>query len=395
MIKRNIYTRLDKAIETRQIIAITGLRRSGKTTTLKYLLEKVHSKNKIYLDLERMEYRKIFMDDNYGNIIKALEIYGINLSEKSWVFLDEIQLVNNIGSVLKYLYDNYPIKFVVTGSSSFYMKGALSESLAGRKILFDLWPLSFDEFLRFKGEKSLALMPSFEPTPTFYIDKYKAYYEEYIEYGGFPEVALMNSHDNKIDLLKDIFDSFLKLDILFLSDFTKTEELYKLITLLSARTGSKIDYTKLSGISGINRHKVKDYLIFLEKTFFIRIIRPYVLNRDREIALQPKIYFTDNGLLKIAGQTSSGALFENSIANQLSLNGKLAYYAKRTGQEIDFILDKKTAIEVKETPSPGDLKTLTRRANSINLTSNALIGRHTPPSGFSDFVWGGAIMDKE
>jgi predicted AAA+ superfamily ATPase len=108
-----------------------------------------------------------------------------------------------------------------------------------------------------------------------------------------------------MDLLKDIFDSFLKLDILFISDFTKTEELYKLITLLSARTGSKLDYTKLSGISGINRHKVKDYLLFLEKTFFIRIIRPYVLNRDREIALQPKIYFTDNGLLKVAGQLSS------------------------------------------------------------------------------------------
>jgi len=395
MIKRNIYNHLDKAINTRQIIAITGLRRSGKTTTIKYLFGNIKSNNKIYLDLERMEYRKIFQDENYGNIIKALEIYGIDLSTKSWIFLDEIQLVKNIGSVLKYLYDNYPIKFVVTGSSSFYMKGTLSESLAGRKILFDLWPLSFDEFLRFKGEKVVLLDNDFSPTPTFYIDKYKAYYEEYIEYGGFPEIALLNSHDEKIDLLKDIFDSFLKLDILFLSDFTKTEELYKLITLLSARTGSKIDYTKLSGISGINRHKVKDYLLFLEKTFFIRIIRPYVLNRDREIALQPKIYFTDNGLLKIAGQVSSGALFENAIANQLSLQGKLAYYAKRTGQEIDFILNKKTALEVKETPSSGNLKTLQRRAKSINLTSSALIGRHAPPVNFSDFVWGGAIMDNE
>ncbi|RLD66046.1 MAG: ATP-binding protein [Bacteroidetes bacterium] len=395
MIKRNIYKKLDKAINARQIIAITGLRRSGKTTALKYLIEKINSKNKIYLDLERMEYRKIFQDDNYGNIIKALEIYGINLSEKSWIFLDEIQLVKNIGSVLKYLYDNYPIKFVVTGSSSFYMKGTLSESLAGRKILFDLWPLSFDEFLTFKGENAFVLTPDLEQTPSFYIDKYKAYYEEYVEYGGFPEVALSSSHDNKIDLLKDIFDSFLKLDILFLSDFTKTEELYKLIVLLSARTGSKIDYTKLSGISGINRHKVKDYLLFLEKTFFIRIIRPYVLNRDREIALQPKIYFTDNGLLKVAGQISGGALFENSIANQLSLKGELAYYAKRTGQEIDFILNKKTAIEVKETPSSGDLKTLMRRANSINLTSTALIGRHVPPGSFTEYVWGGAIMDEE
>jgi predicted AAA+ superfamily ATPase len=77
------------------------------------------------------------------------------------------------------------------------------------------------------------------------------------------------------------------------------------------------------------------------------------------------------------------------------LKGELAYYAKRTGQEIDFILNKKTALEVKETPSSGDLKTLLRRSKSISLTSAALIGRHIPPGKFSEFVWGGSIMDEE
>ena len=392
MFKRNIFDKLDNAMSVKQIIAITGMRRSGKTTALKYLLEKIDSSNKIYFDLERMEYRRIFMDNNYGNIIKSLEISGINLVKKSWIFLDEIQLVKNIGSVLKYLYDNYPIKFVVTGSSSFYMKGTLSESLAGRKILFELWPLSFDEFLLFKGQSLPEIKFDFHPTPVFFIEKYKPYYEEFVEFGGFPEVVLTNNNNNKINLLKDIFDSFLKLDILFLSGFTKTEELYKIITLLSARVGSKIDYSKLSGISGINRHKVKDYLLFLEKTFFIKTIRPYVTNRDREIALQPKIYFTDNGLLRIAGQPSGGALFENAIANQLYLKGKLNYYAKRNGQEIDFILNEKIVIEVKETPSSGDLKVLKRRAKNINLESTALTGRHIPPSGFDEFFWGGALI---
>ena len=79
------------------------------------------------------------------------------------------------------------------------------------------------------------------------------------------------------------------------------------------------------------------------------------------------------------------------MANQLYSKGQLNYYARRTGQEIDFILNQNTAIEIKETPSQGDLKILNRRASAINISNTALIGRHSPPGDFDNFVWGGAV----
>ena len=391
MIIRKEYTDFLNALGVKQIIAITGLRRVGKTTALKYLLSKIESKNKVYFDLERIEYRNLFSGQNYGDIIKALEIEGVDFNRKAFIVLDEIQLVPNIASVLKYIYDTYDVKIIVSGSSSFYMKGAFSESLAGRKRLFELWPLDFAGFINFKGETTKLPAFSFKTTHPHFIEKYRSYYEEFVNFGGFPEVALMDKIEDKRSLLKDIFESYFNLDIRFLADFNKTDELYKLIKLLSARVGSKVDYSKISGIAGINRHKVKDYLLFLENTFFIKMIKPYVTNPDREIALQNKLYFSDSGILNMLGPVSSGALFENTLANQLSAKGELRYYAKRTGQEIDFILDGKRAIEVKETPTAFDLKVLKKRAENIGIKDFNLIGRNLPDTGFKEFLWGGAI----
>ncbi len=391
MIVRNKYHELTKALNIKQIIAITGLRRVGKTTTIKYLLDKIKNKNKIYLDLERIEYRNIFLGENYGEIIKSLEIEGIDFSQKAYIALDEIQLVPNITSVIKFIYDTYDVKFLITGSSSFYMKNTFSESLAGRKRIYELWPLSFDELLRFKNIN--VNLPEFDLSSTnpHLINKLNVYYDEYVNYGGFPEVVLAKNNDDKIALLKDIYNSYINLDIKFLADFKKANEIYKLLKLFSARVGSKIDYSKISGISGINRHKVKEYLLFLESTFFIKLVPAFVSNPDREIALQNKLYFSDSGLLNILGKINSGALFENTVANQLSEKGEIRYYAKRTGQEIDFILDGSTAFEVKETASAHDLKILKNRAENIGLKKYALIGKNAPDSGFHNFIWGGAI----
>ena len=100
-----------------------------------------------------MEHRYLFNDANYENIVRSLEIEGLDLSRKAIIAIDEIQLVPNITSVIKYLYDTYDIKFMVTGSSSFYIKNHFTESLAGRKLVFEMTTLSFIEYLRFKEVK--------------------------------------------------------------------------------------------------------------------------------------------------------------------------------------------------------------------------------------------------
>ncbi len=392
MFQRQLFPELRNALDVKQIIAITGMRRVGKTTTLRFLLSEVPDTNKLYLDLERVEHRMLFRQENYGNIVQGLGYEGLDLTRKAWIAIDEVQLVPEIASVIKFLYDTYDIKFFITGSSSYYLKNLFSESLAGRKRLYELWPLSFYEFLKFTQTRDAFLVEEPYVPYSFVISgKLQDAYKEYLLYGGFPEVVFESLRGHKQHLLKDIINSYLNLDIQILADFRKVDDIYKLIRLLSARAGSKTDYAKISGISGINRQLLKEYILFFEQTYLIRQIPAYVTNTDREIALQKKLYFTDNGILNTLANIGSGAVLENSVANQLSLRGNLRYYARRSGQEIDFILDEKIAFEVKETPSPTDLRTLQKRAEQIGISESYLVGYHLLNKEFTNFVWAGNV----
>jgi predicted AAA+ superfamily ATPase len=140
---RAIYTTLLKHLEKKQITVLTGMRRTGKTTLVKQLMNDSKIRQQYYFDLERMDNRSLFSEDNYDAIIYALTQRGADFREKVLIGIDEIQLVPNLPSVLKYLYDSYDIKFIITGSSAYYMKNMFSESLAGRKKLFEIYPLNF------------------------------------------------------------------------------------------------------------------------------------------------------------------------------------------------------------------------------------------------------------
>ncbi len=187
---RKIFKSLQAHLDTKQVTVLTGMRRTGKTTLLKELLEVSEIAQKVYFDLERIDNRILFSEENYENIIMALTQQGINFDEKVLLAIDEIQLVPNLPSVVKYLYDNYDIKFLLTGSSSYYLKNRFSESLSGRKRIFEIYPLDFGELLTFKN---IAFEPDSEFTKTKFIkseyERLKQFYEEYINFGGFPEVS--------------------------------------------------------------------------------------------------------------------------------------------------------------------------------------------------------------
>jgi predicted AAA+ superfamily ATPase len=393
MFTRKIYPVLENHLSKKQVTVITGLRRVGKSTALKYLYDKVKTSNKIYLDLERIENQNIFLQNSYKDIERSFELLGFDFSQPGIIGLDEIQMAKNSSSVIKALYDDYGVKFIVTGSSSFYLKNHFSESLAGRKRIFEMYPLDFEEFLQFKGVNTKSIQREKFKTflPTYY-DLYKPKYEEFIRFGGFPEVVLADEQDDKTAYLKDILNSHIELDVKLLGDVSSSDVLYKLILLLANRVGSKMDYSKIGNILGVNRLKVKEYILLLEYTYLIKTIKPFTKGIDKEITKQPKIFFADSGLLQICGQTSSGSIFENVIAHQLSLIGELNYYEKSSGTEIDFILDKKIAIEVKETLSGFDIKSLQKRSKPLELEENILIGRELAPSGFKNFVWGGNVF---
>lgn len=395
MITRGIYSDLLTHSKKKQVTVITGMRRVGKSTAVKYILQQIEHNNYLYLDCERIEIRVLFNGSNYEDIKNELELMGLNLSKPSIIALDEIQLVENLPSVIKYLYDTYDIKFIVTGSSSYYMKNQFSESLAGRKRIFEMYPLSFKEFLQFKNvtvaDYSKYAWKSFDKA---WYNKFKDYYQEYIRFGGFPEVVLEDNEQDKIELLKDIINSYIELDVKLLSDYSISEDLYNLVKLLASRAGNKVDYTKISRITGINRQKVASYIQLLEYTYLIYQATPFTKNIDKEISQQTKLYFADTGILNIlAGeQLSGGQIFENAIAIQLKTQGSIQYYQKKSGQEIDFIFNGDTALEVKESPIQQDKQAVEQRALAISINKHFVIGRNLSNSGFSDFIWAGNIF---
>src|SRR3990170_9103693 len=147
---RKIYPELYSHAQTNFVTVLTGMRRTGKTTLTQRLLEDLPNKNSLYLDLQRPDNRELFEQKNYDSIREALIARGLSQESQMVVALDEIQLAPDSPSAIKYLSDHHKIKFIVTGTSSYYLKNLFSESLSGRKKLFELHPLDFGEFLTFK-----------------------------------------------------------------------------------------------------------------------------------------------------------------------------------------------------------------------------------------------------
>lgn len=374
IIERDIFNRINPLISSPEAIIITGMRRVGKTTLLKYIYDKIENSNKIFIDLENPANQRIFEETDYERIVDNLKFLGLNPAHHGYVFLDEIQFVKNLPSIAKYLIDHFKIKFFMTGSASFYLKNLFSESLSGRKYIFDLYPLSFREFLRLKSTKLTPEFANKEISRSSH-EQINRFYDEYIQFGAFPGVVQKDNIEEKKLALNDIFSSYFQLEVLQLGDFKKTRILRDLIFLLMERTGSKIDYTKLSKELGISRATTMSYLDFLENTYFIKTIKPYSTRLSTEIRKMPKCYLCDSGLANQFTNISKGALFENTVFNQLHTKGKINYYQRKNGSEIDFILNKKTAYEVKINPYEQDVTKLKRLCSYLKIEDYSIISK--------------------
>jgi predicted AAA+ superfamily ATPase len=377
---RRIFNKLIEQLSFKEIIVLTGMRRTGKTTILKMLFNKVASDNKVMLDMENFINQKIFEETDFNNVWNGLKEFGVNPKNKAYLFLDEIQAMPGIVKVIKYLYDHYDVKFILTGSSSYYLKNLFPESLSGRKIVFELFPLDFEEFLVFKGKErkfpenfQLKNMTKSEVRH----EKTKNDFDEYLHFGGFPGIVLTEDESRKKALLSDIFTSYFEKDIRQMADFKNMTAFRNLMMLLMQRVGSLLDITKLASEVGISRDSVYSYLSFLEGTYFISLIKPYSKNVDREISGRRKVFLCDNGMLNLFSKVSQGSLLENSIYNNLRKFGDIRYYQRRSGVEIDFILPEHSlALEVKNTASNRDLQNLEKLAGSIGMENHFVIAQN-------------------
>ena len=376
MIKpRLIFKEIEPYFDSPEAIVITGMRRTGKTTLLNSIYQRIKSKNKVFLDLENPLNRKYFEEENYEQIRWAFEALGIDFKNKSFIFLDEIQFVKNLASVVKYFIDHYKVKFFLTGSASFYLKNIFTETLAGRKYIFELFPLSFSEFLLFK-ESPLKLPEGKTEITQSIFSAFSVLYDEFILFGGFPGVVLKGNLEEKKKALEDIFTSYFQLEVVQLGDFRRNEVIRDLMLLLMQRVGSKLDIQKLSKELKISRPALNGYISFLEGTYFIKTIKPFSRGRDTEIRKMPKVYLCDSGLANHFAKLGQGALFENSVFQSLRIKSELGYYQRKSGMEIDFIADKKKAYEVKITPQESDLKKLKEMAEGLHLSDFKVISKN-------------------
>lgn len=353
---------------------VTGFRQVGKSTLIKYIFDNLKTDNKIFLDLESPVNQKIFQKENYEAVLTELRKLGLKIGEdRSYVFLDEIQFVKNLPSVVKYLFDHYQIKFILTGSSSFYLKNLFTESLAGRKFIFELYSLDFEEFLWFKGER-LSLESNYHFLRHFY--------DEYMEFGGLPGVVLEKNKDDKNLRLDEILGSYFNIDVVNLSSFRDVKNLKSLLFLLSTRVASRLDVGKLAQSLAVSRQTIYNYLEFFEKTYLISLVPVFSSSPEVKIRKIPKLYFHDSGILNRIGKISLDQLFENTVFHQLYMKNyflkpsllepRIFYFHKKTGAEIDFIVEN-YGYEVKLTATPSDVSRFNRFGQRIGLSKVNII----------------------
>lgn len=388
MQKRLLFDQLLPLLTHKNALVITGMRQVGKSTLMRQLYDEV-SDNKLWFDLDNPLDTKTFETDDYDGLYHYLSSRTQNPTSRLYIFLDEIQNLPSITKVIKYLIDHYKVKFVVTGSSNFYLKNLFPESLSGRKFVFDLPPLSFPELLYFRGLSSrpnsqvafadlLATPNQIEHTRRLTL------YGEYLRFGGFPEVVMTQNIELKDMVLKNIFKSFFEKDLQILSDLNNTRELRDFILLLAPRVGSLLDVSKLSLELGVSRQKIYSYLEFLQGIYLIRLLPKFSRSLDRTVAGGTKLYFSDNGILHTITTLNPGQILENSVVNQLCAYGQLSFYNYRNTQEIDCILDKKYALEIKATGDSHDLERLTKLSTKLKINESFIIS--LKPSASSYFL---------
>ena len=377
--QRKIYFDLLKRVEEPEIVVLTGMRQVGKTTVLRMVYSQIKNSNKVFLDMENPLDRKIFEEEDYNNVWANLTGYGIRKDQKAYVFLDEIQAMPKIAGAMKYLYDHYQTKFFVSGSSSFYLKNLFSESLSGRKIIFELYPLDFSEFLQFKGRNIVFesnLLNKDHTKNAIVYEGLKKFYDEYVEFGGFPGVVTAPTNEYKKERLRDIFKSYFEKDVQIMADFREINVFRDLLLLLLSRVGSKLDVSKLSREVGVTRETIYSYLSFLQGTYFMDLITIFSNSIDRRVSGAKKVYCIDTGLINCFAKVSEGSLFENSVYVNLRKYGPVNYYQKGRGSEIDFIIaDLKIGIEVKSRGEKSDLKKLQNAGLDLGLSESFVVTR--------------------
>ncbi|MCC4771373.1 AAA family ATPase [Methanosarcina sp. DH2] len=327
-----------KILDIREIVCITGVRRCGKSTVMYQAIDHLIGKgvapeNILYFNLDEP-----FEDKNVGLLDRIFDEY-IELHApkgRKYLFLDEIQNIENWEQWVKKFYDLYgeELKFVLTGSNSTMLSDRLSTLLTGRMITQHVFPLSFKEFLDFAGFE-------IKDTDT-QRNEILHHFNNYIFKGGFPEVVL--EEDNGINHMRltEYFNSILLRDIIAGKKIRESAKLIELANYSLSNVSTLMSYSKISKVAGLSINSLKEYLLYLEQAYLIYQLHFFSYSVKDSISSQmpKKLYCIDNGLRNAAAFTFSadeGRLAENLVFLELKRR-KVEFFYWKGKREVDFVV---------------------------------------------------------
>lgn len=335
MINRPIY--IDKImayVNTPFVKILTGIRRCGKSTILRMLMEEIKKRGVrddqiLHYSFDSLEYEDI-------KTAKALFTHlkqHLCSEGRTYLFLDEIQEVKSWEKVVNSLMADYDVDIYVTGSNSRMMSSEISTYLTGRYIAFRIFPLSFSEYMLFRKEYTEIFDPRTELA-------------NYLRLGGFPAVHLQKYTSNEVyTIVKDIYNSTIFTDIVRRNQIRKVDQLERIVKFTFDNVGRTFSAASISKYlksenRSIDNETVYNYLSKLESAYILHRCSRFDVQGKEILKTQEKFYLADPALrYSVLGYSpdSVSAMLENVIYLELLRRGYEVYVGKLDNTEIDFI----------------------------------------------------------
>jgi predicted AAA+ superfamily ATPase len=339
LVRRDIQDKIESYLPHREIIIVTGVRRSGKSSLLRLICEdlitsqSVLENNILYLNFEDERFVPFTVEDFEPLYEAYLEIE--NPRGKQYLFLDEIQNVSGWEKWLNRLYEFENVKIFVTGSNATLLSSEIATALTGRNRQIVTWPFSMREFLTMRGisidAKSLYLRRKKM--------EIKRLFREYLELGGFPEVLKIKD----ATLLEQYYSDILYRDVIARYGIKNIKEIKELTLFLAAHPGTIQSYKNLQKLIEVkSQNTVKNYLEALNAVYLFFYIDLFDYSLKRQIYNPSKVYCIDTVLgnsISFKFSQNIGRIYENIVFLELMRRNKDIYYWKsRKGREVDFVI---------------------------------------------------------
>lgn len=327
-----------------EIIVLTGIRRSGKSTLLKLEMKDLandrEKKELVYINFEDPRFSGNLTTNTLDMIFEAYR-ENINPQGEVYLFLDEVQYVDGWEKWVRTAHELKKAKIYVTGSSSKLLSGEIATSISGRYLQLDVYPLTFCEFLVFNSIECRNI--SDYSVNRVAINRL---FTNYLKYGGFPRIASVEE-DLKKEELMSYFNTILLKDILARFRLRNFDMLKKLVEYLLTNDTKQNSIHSVSRALKYSYETVEDYINYLKQVYMFFELRNFNYSLKKQLVSDIKYYTIDTGFVNAVSFSFSeniGRLYENVVFNELVRRGKNIFFLNENNNECDFIVKEGTSI---------------------------------------------------